>query len=84
MTTGAVKGVGLPLNKQGKPKHYLEKRYPIEGRKDFFKWVIVTPKGLAKDFEGKEMYFDPFQFELAKTVLKSIRKTARINNQFLN
>ena len=58
------------------PTHYLEKHYPIENRTDFFKWVIVTPNGLAKDFEGKEMYFDSFALDHAKDVLRAIKKVA--------
>lgn len=41
----------------------------------FYKWVIVTPNGLATDFNNKIMYFDSFEFDGAKDVLKSIRKT---------
>lgn len=82
MRTGQTLNTGAGRIK--KPAHYLEKYYPIEGRKDFYKWVIVTPTGLAKDWQGKEMYFDSFNLELAKTTLKAIRKVARTNKKFLN
>lgn len=35
--------------------------YPIKGRTDFFKYVIDEgSEGIAKDFDGKEMYFDDY------------------------
>lgn len=73
----------MNFNTNNRPEIYLEKRYPIEGRRDFFKWVIVTPNGLAKDFEGKEMYFDPFNFELAKSVMLANRRVARMNKNHM-
>lgn len=75
---GGLTHVGVKLNKEGRPSIYLEKHYPIEGRKDFYKWVIQTPKGLAKDFEGNVMYFDNFALETAKDVLRAKRKVARL------
>ena len=36
----------------------VKKVYPIKGRKDFFKYVIIEKGKKAKDFAGKEMYFD--------------------------
>lgn len=64
--------------------HYLEKHYPIVNRTDFYKWVIVTPKGLAKDYKGDIMYFDEFNLSRAKDTLKSIKKTERLNREYLN
>lgn len=80
--TGGLSNVGSKLNKTNSPTHYLEKHYPIKGRTNFFKWCIVTPNGLAKDFEGNEMYFD--SIEPARKVLRAIKKTIRLNTQHLN
>jgi hypothetical protein len=73
----------MNFNTQTRPQIYLEKRYPIKGRKDFFKWVIVTPNGLAKDINGKDMYFDDFNLEQAKRVLKARRNVAKLNKGHL-
>lgn len=78
MQTGAAVNVGVPTNKVNKPTHFLAKHFPIDGRKDFYKWVIMTPKGIARDFEGKPMYFDSFELERAKSVLKAIKKVSKI------
>jgi len=68
----------------------VTKVYPIEGRKDFFKYTILK-KGesifnkdakLHTDFQGKEMYFD--DKEQADYVCKAINKVARINKDFIN
>lgn len=78
-------GAGLPSvgysmkNQNTRPTHYLEKHFPIEGRKDFFKWVIETPNGLAKDFEGNVMYFDHFNLERAKDTLRAIKRTVKMD-----
>ena len=78
--TGRIQNTGYNMRNQNvRPTHYLEKYYPIENRKDFFKWVIVTPNGLAKDYQGEVMYFDEFNLENAKTVLKAIKKVALKN-----
>lgn len=71
MFTGAILS-GNSTNKVNRPTIYLEKYYPIEGRKDFYKWCIVTPEGIAKDYKGNEMYFD--SLEQAKLVRKAIIK----------
>ncbi len=84
METGAISRVGSKLNKDSKPTIYLEKHYPIKGRKDFYKWVIQTPTGLATDFQGKAMYFDSFEFWRAKAVMDAKRRLAKMNKQFLN
>lgn len=55
----------------------LQKHYPIEGRIDFYKWVINTPKGLAKDYKGDIMYFDEFNLDRAKQVCEAIKNTWR-------
>lgn len=36
----------------------VKKVFPIEGRKDFFKYVIDENGQIAKDYKEKEMYFD--------------------------
>lgn len=84
MKTGAITRVGTKLNKDGRPTIYLEKHFPIEGRKDFYKWVIITPQGLAKDFEGKTMYFDSFNLWHAKEVLKAKKRVLQMNARHLN
>lgn len=85
MKSGAIKNVGFrQMNSSVRPTHYLEKHYPIEGRKDFYKWVIVTPNGKAKDYKDEVMYFDEFDFEHARKVLQAIKRTARLDKQTLN
>lgn len=46
----------------GKGKIYVKKVYPIKGRRDFFKYVVMDSGKIAKGFAGgrgkKEMYFD--------------------------
>ena len=66
------------------PSIYLEKFFPIEGREDFYKWVIQTPNGLAKDFEGKVMYFDSFNLWHAQEVMKAKMRVMRMNERHLN
>jgi len=63
--------------------NYLEKHYPIENRKDFYKWVIITPRGQARDYKGDIMYFDSFNLDQAKQVLKSIKKTLKVNTNWI-
>jgi len=58
------------------------KVYPIENRKDFFKYTIQKEGILAKDFNKKEMYFDDLKH--AKDVSRAKNKVQRINKQFLN
>lgn len=60
----------------------VEKVYPIEGRTDFFKYVIMDNGKIATDFENKEMYFDEFDLERATTVCKAINKTKKINKRW--
>lgn len=36
----------------------VKKVYPIKGRKDFYKYVILNDGKIAKDFQGKQMYFN--------------------------
>lgn len=80
MKTGQIRVGYRQPNTNVRPTIYLEKHFPIEGRTDFYKWVIVTPNGLHTDFEGKTMYFDEFDFQRARTVLKAVRKTNRLTN----
>tara|TARA_R110000782_G_scaffold83880_1_gene163981 strand:+ start:1648 stop:1863 length:216 start_codon:yes stop_codon:yes gene_type:complete len=67
----------------------VKKVYPIEGRKDFFKYVILDNNDIfnknaviAKDFNKKEMYFDCKK--QADRVCEARNKVKRINNEFLN
>jgi len=53
----------------------IVKVYPIEGRTDFYKYTIQSDGNLAKDFEGKEMFFE--NEEQAELVCKSKNK---VNN----
>lgn len=50
----------------------IKKVYPIKGRKDFFKYVIMDNGAIAIDFNGKEMYFDSLIY--AKDVAEARRK----------
>ena len=77
MRTQALNQIGVGRKKP--ITHYLEKYYPIENRKDFYKWVIVTPRGQAKDYKGDIMYFDAFNLDQAKNTLKAIKKVLREN-----
>lgn len=63
----------------------IEKYYPNEFRKDFFKYVIVDAEGnKALDFEGKEMYFEEWQLKQAEQVLASIKKVKILNENHMN
>ena len=85
MKTGQIKNVGVHnMNSNNRPTHYLEKHFPKKEDDTFFKWRIVTPNGLATDFEGKVMYFDEFNLDHAKNVLRAIKKTDRLNKDWLN
>jgi hypothetical protein len=60
----------------------IEKYFPQEGRQDFFKYIIVDSKGsIAKDFEGKEMYFEEFQLEQVKSTLEAIKRVSVLEAQ---
>ena len=67
----------------------IKKVYPIKGRRDFYKYVIID-KGsifdknaiIAKDFLGKEMYFD--DVHQANRVCEARNKVKRISKQNLN
>ena len=58
----------IKANRQWK----LVKVYPIEGRTDFAKYTIQKDGNLAKDFEGKQMFFD--NVEQAELVCNSKNK----------
>jgi len=60
----------------------IAKVYPIEGRKDFFKYTIQLNGILAKDYKGNEMHFDDLNH--AKSVCNAKNKVNRINKDFLN
>jgi hypothetical protein len=73
-----TKGIGFgTINTNIRPTHYIEKFYPINGRTDFFKLVIVTPDGLATDYKGDIMYFDEFRRAYAIKTLKAIKITSK-------
>jgi hypothetical protein len=63
---------------------YLKKYYPIEGREDFFKWVIMTPDGMAKDYKGDVMYFDEFGYDKAISIMESIKHCKRVDEDWVN
>ena len=60
----------------------IVKVYPIEKRKDFFKYTIQLDGILAKDYKENEMYFD--DKKQAKRVCTAKNKVNRLNKQFLN
>ena len=68
----------------------LGKYYPINGRKDFFKWTIVATgesisnpnRKLHTDYKGEEMYFD--DKERAKEVCLAINQTERFTPPTIN
>lgn len=82
MKTDGITNTGVSRKSSKNSIVYLDKHYPIKDRDDFFKWFIQTPNGKAKDWQGKEMFFDNFDY--AKAVLKAIRKTNRINNEYIS
>lgn len=61
----------------------VKKVYPIEGRKDFFKYIVTDDSiynDNAKpciDFEGKEMYFD--SKERAQEIATARNKVRQLN-----
>ncbi len=60
------------------------KHFPFEGRQDFFKYIIVDENGkIWTDWQGKEMYFEEFQFEQAERVLESIKVVQKQNKEFI-
>ena len=62
----------------------IEKVYPIEGRKDFFKYVLKDKNGnIKKDYQGKEMYFDEWDLDNAKSVKKSIETVNQLNDNWI-
>lgn len=67
----------------------IKKVYPIEDRKDFYKYVIIDEGSIfnddaivAKDFKGNEMYFDCITS--AQRVCDARNRVKRINKNFLN
>lgn len=57
----------------------VEKIYPLEGRTDFIKYVIMNNGEMAKDFENKVIYFDEFNLEQANIVCKAINRVSNKN-----
>ena len=62
------------MKKYNNPR--IEKIYPIEGRKDFFKFAVMEGDGIAKDMQGDEMVF--MDFKEAQTIANASR---RVNNK---
>lgn len=60
----------------------VQKVFPIEDRKDFFKYVIMDNGAIHRDFEDKEMYFD--SEERATEVCDSLNKVRELNKEFIN
>ena len=64
----------------------VKKIYPIKGRKDFFKYVVIENDKIAKGSGsfGKtnvEMYFD--DKSSADRVANAIRKVNKLNKKFM-
>lgn len=59
----------------------VKKVYPIQGRKDFFKYVVIDNGQIAKGFQGNKwdqpMYFD--NKEDAERVANARRKVRQLN-----
>ena len=62
----------------------VKKVYPIKGRRDFFKYVVMDNGAIAKGFQGNKwdepMYFD--SKERAEEVAKARRKVQKLNREF--
>lgn len=73
LNTRASSGLEAQIVKE----YYMEKTFPIDGRTDFYKWVLMTPNGIANGLDGKPMFFDEFNSEQAKRVLKALKNKRR-------
>lgn len=62
-------------------KPRVEKIYPIKGRKDFFKFVVMEGDNIAKGMDGKEMYFD--SEKTALSICSARKRVNKLNNEFL-
>jgi hypothetical protein len=62
----------------------VKKVYPIKGRKDFFKYVVMDNGVIAKGFQGNKfdepMYFD--NKEYAESVANARRKVQKLNKKW--
>jgi len=62
---------------------YVKKVYPIKGRRDFFKYVVIDNGKIAKGFQGNrnnvEMYFD--QKSSAERVANARRKLNQLSKK---
>jgi hypothetical protein len=60
---------------------YVKKVYPIKGRKDFFKYVVMTKGKIAKGWSGnksnQDLYFDSKAH--AESVATATRKVEKLN-----
>jgi hypothetical protein len=64
----------------------VKKVYPIKGRRDFFKYVVMDNGKIAKGFQGNsfdtEMYFD--SKVRATEVANARRKVQKLNKKYAN
>lgn len=51
---------------------FIEKVFPIKGREDFFKYVVMVNKEIATDLMNQPMYFD--KIEEAEAVQDACQK----------
>lgn len=69
----------------GKGKIYVKKVYPIKGRRDFFKYVVMDSGKIAKGFAGrgsdKEMYFD--SKASADRVANARKRVQKLNREWM-
>ena len=69
----------------GTGKIYVKKVYPIKGRRDFFKYVVMDTGKIAKGFSGNrnnvEMYFDTKAS--ADRVANARKRVQKINKEWM-
>ncbi len=62
----------------------IKKVFPIKGRRDFFKYVVMDNGEIAKGFQGNK-FDEPMYFDSkvdAKRVADARRKVQRLNKTF--
>ena len=62
----------------------VKKVYPIKGRKDFFKYVVMDNGEIAKGFQGNK-FDEPMYFDSkvdADRVANARRKVQQLNRKF--
>jgi hypothetical protein len=69
----------------GTGKIYVKKVYPIKGRRDFFKYVVMDSGKIARGFSGnkwdREMYFDTKAS--ANRVANARKKVQKANKEWM-